>query len=133
VTVHEPCAGGIVFDDSGRLLLIRRGRPPSQGTWSVPGGRCRPGESAPDACVREVAEECELIVRVLHFAGRVERERPGGGRYDIDDYVCAVVGGVLRAGDDADDARWVRRGELAGLDLAPGLLDALTAWELLPS
>jgi 8-oxo-dGTP diphosphatase len=131
--VHEPCAGGIVFDDAGRLLLIRRGRPPSQGSWSVPGGRCRPGESGPEACVREVAEETGLVVAVLRMAGHVVRDGPDGRIYDIDDFVCALAGGALRAGDDADEARWVHRADLVGLDLVPGLLAALTGWRLLPS
>lgn len=130
---REPCAGGIVFDQAGRLLLIRRARPPDQGSWSVPGGRCRPGESGADACVREVAEETGLTVVVSRFAGHVERDGPAGQIYDIDDFVCAVVSGSLRAGDDAEDARWVHRDELAGLGLVPGLLDALTAWNLMPS
>jgi 8-oxo-dGTP diphosphatase len=130
---HQASAGAIVFDGSGRLLLIQRGRPPAQGSWSVPGGRCRPGEAPRDACVREVAEETGLTVSVLRFAGHVERDGPDGCTYDIDDFVCAVVGGALQAGDDADEARWVRRGELAALSLAPGLLDALTAWNLMPS
>lgn len=130
---HEACAGAIVFDGARRLLLIQRGRPPSQGSWSVPGGRCRPGEAARDACVREVAEETGLVVSVLRLAGRVERAGPGGLIYDIDDFVCAVVGGALQAGDDADEARWVRQAELPGLSLVPGLLDALAAWNLMPS
>lgn len=130
---REPCAGAIVFDQAGRLLLIRRGHPPDQGSWSVPGGHCRPGESAADACVREVAEETGLAVIVVRSAGHVERHAPAGRGYDIDDFVCSVVAGSLRAGDDAVDARWVRRDELAGLSLVPGLLDTLAAWDLMPS
>jgi len=130
---HQPCAGAIVFDPARRLLLIQRGRPPAQGSWSVPGGRCRPGEAAAAACVRETAEETGLTVRVLHLAGHIERAGAVGEVYDIDDFVCAVVGGALQAGDDAVEVRWVRGDELAGLDLAPGLLEALTAWDLLPS
>jgi ADP-ribose pyrophosphatase YjhB (NUDIX family) len=128
---RQPCAGAIVFDVDGRLLLIRRGRPPAAGSWSVPGGRCRSGESPADACVREVAEETALQVRVLHLAGRVERAAPGGGTYVIDDFVCALVGGDLRAGDDAADAGWFAPSELTDLDLVPGLADALTGWGLL--
>jgi 8-oxo-dGTP diphosphatase len=133
VADRRPCAAGIVHDQAGRLLLIRRGQPPAAGSWSVPGGRCRPGESPADACVREVAEETALEVAVVRLAGRVERAAPGGGVYVIDDFVCRVVGGDLRAGDDAADARWVSRDELAALELAPGLYAALDEWGLLPS
>lgn len=127
-----PCAGGIVFDDRRRLLLIRRGRPPALGSWSLPGGRCLPGESARDACVRELAEETGLSVRVVGFAGSVVRAAPGGGSYLIDDYLCEVTGGRLRAGDDALDARWTTLADLDLLELAPGVRDALTAWDRLP-
>ena len=128
----QACAGGIVFDDAGRLLLIKRANPPSAGTWSVPGGRCCPDESREDTCVREVAEETGLAVRPLRSAGRVERDGPAGTRYDIEDFVCALLGGELRAGDDAADARWVSAAELAGLELAPLLYDWLAEQDLLP-
>jgi ADP-ribose pyrophosphatase YjhB (NUDIX family) len=126
-----PCAGGVVLDPDGRLLLVQRGRPPAVGAWTVPGGRCEPGESTAAACVREVAEETGLAVRVTSWLGRVERDAPGGGTFVIDDYACEVVGGRLRAGDDATDARWVAADELAGLPLVPGLLEALTGWGVL--
>lgn len=128
-----PCAGGIVFDDARRLLVIERARPPAQGSWSLPGGRCRADESPGAACVREVAEETGLRVTVERWAGRVERAAPGGGTYVIDDYLCHVESGTLRAGDDAADARWVTRAELAALVLAPGVWDALAEWEVLPA
>lgn len=132
--VHrQPCAGGIVHDAVSRLLVIRRGQPPSAGSWSVPGGRCLPGESAAAACVREVAEETGLRVEVLRLAGRVERAAPAGGVYVIDDFVCRVVDGALAAGDDAADVRWVTHDELVQLDLAPGLYPTLQEWGLLPA
>ena len=127
-----------MHDAAGRLLLIRRGRPPSAGSWSVPGGRCLPGESAADACVREVREETGLDVSVVSFAGRVERDGPGGVTYVIDDFVCRPAEGVqgggdaLVAGDDAADARWVTTAEMAQLPLAPLLADVLNEWDLLP-
>jgi len=121
-----------VHDRDGRLLLIRRGTPPAQGSWSVPGGRCRPGEPSAEACVREVAEETGLSVLVLRLAGTVQRAAPDGGVYVIDDYLCRLVGGRLRAGDDAADARWVSRAEFDALPLVPGLRDALAEWDALP-
>jgi 8-oxo-dGTP diphosphatase len=129
---RQPCAGGIVHDPAGRLLLIRRGQPPAQGSWSVPGGRCHAGEPAEQACVREVGEETGLAVAVARWVGRVERDAPGGGVYVIDDYACELVGGRLQAGDDAADARWVDRATLDTLTLAPGLFGCLQQWDLLP-
>lgn len=130
---RQPCAGGIVRDADGRLLLIRRGRAPSAGLWSVPGGRCLPGESAADACVREVAEETGLVVEVLRLAGTVERPGPDDIIFVIDDFICRLVGGSLSAGDDAIDARWVSLAELAELPLVAGLVEALAEWGALPS
>ncbi len=128
-----PCAGAIVFDAQRRLLLIQRGQPPSAGSWSVPGGRCETGETPQQACVREVLEETGVEVTAVRWAGQVERPAPDGRIYVIDDYVCEPAHPVaLRAGDDADDARWVGRAELDTLPLAPGLRDALTEWQLLP-
>jgi 8-oxo-dGTP diphosphatase len=127
-----PAAGGIIFDDDGRLLLILRTTPPSALTWSVPGGKCESGESTAAACVREVAEETGLAVDVQRLAGRVVRAAPQGGVYVIDDFVCRVVSGELAAGDDAGDAGWFSRADLTRLSLAEGLFDALREWGLLP-
>jgi 8-oxo-dGTP diphosphatase len=133
VSNRQLCAGGIVHDAAQRVLLIRRGQEPSAGTWSVPGGRCLPGEGAAAACVREVLEETGLQVEVVRLAGQVERRAASGVVYVIDDFVCTVVGGTLAAGDDALDARWCTRAELAELELAPGLWDALAEWGVLPA
>ena len=74
-----------------------------------------------------MAEETGLAVRPGALVGRVVR-----GSYTIADYACAVVGGSLRAGDDALDARWCDAATLAALPLVPGLLDTLTEWDALP-
>jgi 8-oxo-dGTP diphosphatase len=113
--------------------VIQRRNPPSAGQWSIPGGRCLPGEPAADACVREVAEETGLEVVVIRLAGRVELDAPGGGIYDVDDFVCERRGGDLRAGDDAAAARWVSLAEFTALPTPPGLYDALSGWGVLPS
>ncbi|HEY7101597.1 MAG TPA: NUDIX domain-containing protein [Mycobacteriales bacterium] len=126
------CAGAIVLDAAGRLLLIRRGREPGRGLWSLPGGRCEPGEDAAAAAVRETYEETGLEVTADRLVGRVERPGPAGVTYVIDDLACTVAGGTLRAGDDADDACWVGAAELAALPVTDGLLDALTTWGVLP-
>lgn len=129
---HEPCAGGIVLDPSGRLLMVLRAHPPQRGFWSVPGGHCLPGETPPQACVREVREETGLDVRVVAHAGRVQRRAGPDVVYDIDDYVCTVAGGALRAGDDADDVRWADAATFAALPVVDLLEQTLREWNLLP-
>jgi 8-oxo-dGTP diphosphatase len=126
------CAGAIVVDGDGRLLLIRRGQEPGRGLWSLPGGRCEPGEDAAAAAVRETYEETGLEVAAGRLVGRVERPGPGGVTYVIDDLACTVTGGTLRAGDDAAETRWVGPAELAALPVTDGLLDALSGWGVLP-
>jgi 8-oxo-dGTP diphosphatase len=122
-----PCVGGLVFDAAGRLLLVRRANAPGRGLWSVPGGRVEPGEDDAAALVREMAEETGLVVQPGELVGRVRR-----GPYEITDYRCHVVGGTLRAGDDALDARWCDAATLQQLPLVPELLETLRAWDALP-
>ncbi|HEY0165922.1 MAG TPA: NUDIX domain-containing protein [Jatrophihabitans sp.] len=125
-------AGGIVFDERGRLLLILRSKPPAALSWSVPGGKCEPEESPAAACVREVGEETGLAVEVIRWVGRVHRPAPNDEEYVIDDFLCRVLGGTLRAGDDAAAAGWFDLAGMTGLPLTAGLIEALTDWRLLP-
>lgn len=134
-----PCVGAIIRDGAGRLLMIRRGQEPALGAWSLPGGRVEPGESDAQAVAREVAEETGLDVRVGSLIGRLEVPAPVGGVFDIRDYAADVLGGELRAGDDATDVAWVDPSELVpGEDVPrrrtpPGFVETLTRWGVLPS
>lgn len=116
------CAGAIVRDEAGRLLLVRRGRPPGQGLWSVPGGRIEPGETAEAAAAREVREETGLEVAVGAVLITAEI---ADGTYRVRDFDARVVGGELLAGDDASEVRWVSDDELDDLELSPGLREEL--------
>jgi 8-oxo-dGTP diphosphatase len=122
-----PCVGGLTYDPDGRLLLIQRANEPGSGLWSLPGGRVEPGEDDAAALVREMAEETGLLVQPGALIGRVMR-----GRYAIADYRCTVVGGTLRAGDDALDARWCDAASLAELPLVERLAETLADWGALP-
>ncbi|MGH3975929.1 MAG: NUDIX hydrolase [Pseudonocardiaceae bacterium] len=127
------CVGAVVFDDAGRVLLVRRTNEPGRGRWSVPGGRVEAGETDHHAVIREVAEETGLQVKVTRRIGRVQRGAPGGAIFDIHDYLCRPTGGTLRAGDDADDARWCDGETLTSLPIVDGLLGALAGWGCLPT
>ena len=123
--------GAVIKDDQGRLLLIKRGHEPGAGLWSLPGGRIEPGETDAEALVREMREETGLDVQAGPMLGSVRRPAPGGMVLDIRDYEATISGGTLRAGDDAAEARWVAPGDLAGLPITEGLVEALTDWGVL--
>jgi 8-oxo-dGTP diphosphatase len=124
---------GAVILDRDRVLLVKRGQPPSQGKWSIPGGLVHLGERIEDALRREVQEECGVEVRLLGLCGVIDRVRhaPADGaaaprvhyHYVIIDYVATVESGVPRAGSDAAEVRWVPIRELEAYDTTEGLAD----------
>jgi ADP-ribose pyrophosphatase YjhB (NUDIX family) len=123
--------GAVITDDTGRLLLVKRGHEPEAGRWSLPGGRVKPGESDWHALVREVHEETGLRVEPGRLVGAVERPGPGGTVFDINDYAASVSGGLLAAGDDAAGVRWVHPRDLDRLSLTSGLARTLAEWGVL--
>ncbi len=121
-------AGGIVVRDN-RVLLVRRGREPLKGQWSIPGGLIDVGETLREAVIREVKEETGLDVEPVELIELLDRIHREEGRvryhYVIADYLCRVTGGILAAASDADAVRWVERAEWNSLgsvdqDLSPG-------------
>lgn len=129
------CVGAVVVDDAGRYLLVRRGREPGKGLWSIPGGKVEPGEDEEQATAREVLEETGLPVVVGAFVGHVERPAPGGRVFSIRDFACRPAPyadtGAVRAGDDAADVGWYSAAEVRALATTPGLVEALEEWGLL--
>ncbi|HEU0130210.1 MAG TPA: NUDIX domain-containing protein [Mycobacteriales bacterium] len=115
------CAGAVVRDDAGRLLLVRRAHEPARGLWSIPGGRIEPGETPERAAAREVREETGLDVEVGALLCRADL----GGGYVVEDFAARAVGGTLAAGDDALDAAFFAPDEVRALPLSPGLLAEL--------
>ena len=106
---------GAVVVDEGRVLLVRRGREPLKGQWSLPGGMLELGESLTAGVAREVLEETGLTVEPLELIELLDRIHHQQERvrfhYVIADYLCRVRGGTLQAGSDADDVRWAERAE----------------------
>ncbi|NIK57263.1 NUDIX hydrolase [Kribbella shirazensis] len=126
------CVGALVYDEEHRLLVVRRAHDPGRGLWSIPGGRVEPGEDDRTAVAREVAEETGLTVEVGNLVGEVERPGQRGQLYVIRDYEATAVGGTLTPGDDATDARFVTRSEIAVLPTTTLLVSTLEQWNALP-
>ena len=119
----RPLVGiGIVVLRPDSVLLVRRGRAPALGQWSLPGGAQRLGETAEAAARRELAEETGLSVGALHLAACVDSiHRDPEGRvqfhYTILDFAAAWTGGEPQAADDVTAARFVPDTELNALGL----------------
>jgi 8-oxo-dGTP diphosphatase len=107
--------GGVVIH-SNHVLLIRRGREPLKGEWSIPGGMLELGEGLVEGVRREIKEETGLTVEPFHQIATFDRimwENMSGTNsrvryhYVIIDYVCRLTGGELAPASDVVDARWV--------------------------
>ncbi len=119
------CAVGALIYRGSRILLVRRGKAPSLGKWSVPGGRLRLGETLEAAVIRETLEETCLEVRPLRVGKVVEhllRDERGDIEYHyvIVDYVCRIVGGSPQPASDASEVRFVEISELSRWDMTEG-------------
>jgi 8-oxo-dGTP diphosphatase len=125
--------GGVVVS-AGHLLLVRRGRPPGEGAWSVPGGRVEPAETLVAAVRREVLEETGITVdpgELVGWAERIGEEH----HFVILDFAAVPRDGGLpapMAGDDAADARWVPLTDVRTLALVDGLAEFLDMHGVLP-
>lgn len=125
-----PSISGVVFDDAGRILLVRHRE---GGTWSTPGGAIEPEELPSDALVREVWEESGLHVKPVRILGvfggpRCTLVYGNGDRsnYVITVFECEVVGGKLEAdSDETCEAAFVAAEDLHRYPLSPWLPDVL--------
>lgn len=115
---RRPLAGvGAVVWNAGRVLLERRGEPPAKDSWALPGGLIELGETAEEAIVREVREECAIEVRpgpILGLFQPIDRDEIGRVRYHylVVDFLAYYLSGELTRGDDAAEVRWVAPADL---------------------
>jgi mutator protein MutT len=120
----RPLVGvGAVIVHQGRAVIVQRGSEPLKGQWSIPGGALELGETLRQCAVREALEETGLQVEageVLGVFDAVYREPDGRIQYHyvLIDFACRLIGGDLRAGGDATQARWVTLEELTDYPIA---------------
>jgi 8-oxo-dGTP diphosphatase len=120
---QQPLIGvGALIVQNGRVVLIKRGKAPLQGEWSIPGGMLELGETLRAGAEREALEETGLVVRATELLGVFDRVIPEGAgikyHYVLIDFFCKKISGELRAGADAADARWFTPDEISKLTLA---------------
>ena len=111
------CGVGVVVWRGDQVLLVRRGRAPRKGDWSIPGGLQELGETVGETALREVLEETGLTVRLTDQLGVVDSvRRDDAGRveyhYTLIEFAAEWVSGEPMANDDVDRALWVPMDEL---------------------
>ncbi len=106
----KPCAGALVVDGQGRLLLARRAIEPFKGKWDIPGGYLEDGEHPEAGAIREVLEETGLRVRITGFGGIYMDTYGAAGVSTLNVFYDAEVDGdipgTLAAQDDVSELAW---------------------------
>lgn len=120
----QPLIGvGALIVEKGRVVLIKRGKAPLLGEWSIPGGMLELGETLRQGAEREALEETGLVVRATELLGVFDRVVPDSAgkiiyHYVLIDFLCQRISGELLAGADAADAQWFTPEEVAKLPMA---------------
>jgi 8-oxo-dGTP diphosphatase len=128
---QQPLVGvGAIIVDHDSVLLIKRGKAPLLGEWSIPGGMLELGETLRQGAEREALEETGLVVRATELLGVFDRIVPDEAKrtlyhYVLIDFLCQKISGDVLAAGDASDARWFNRADLSSLPLPSETLKVL--------
>jgi 8-oxo-dGTP diphosphatase len=116
----------------GKVLIVRRVRPPAGGLYTLPGGGVEPGETLFEAVMREVREETALEVEPVGIAGYREAiGRDAGGRverhYVILPFAARWLAGDPVLNEELSEAMWLDPPDIAGLETTAGLAEIIAA------
>ena len=98
-------AGAAIFDDDGRILLVKR---TSDGTWGFPAGGVDPNESASEAAIRETREETGIEARIDELIDVYHGEPGKSGPHSVVhvQYLCERTGGTHQPSHETDAVRY---------------------------
>lgn len=117
---------------AGKVLIVRRGRPPASGLFTLPGGGVEAGETLRQAVIREVREETGLTVEPLGLAGyREVIARDGDSKVErhfvILPFAARWISGEVALNDELAEAHWLAPDALASLETTEGLGEVIRA------
>ena len=102
----------LVVEQEGRVLLVRRAEEPGRGLWALPSGFVEWDEHPEEAVCRECIEETGLVAAPPTLIGASYYSDDYRGPGINLSYRAKAIGGSLRAGDDAREARFFALDEL---------------------
>jgi 8-oxo-dGTP diphosphatase len=104
----------------GSVLLVRRGRPPFAGIWSLPGGKIEAGETPRQAVSRELREETGIEAEIEGVLDKIDVEAGVAQGYRLTVFYGRYRAGSLAPGGDAEAARWVALREIEEMPMTEG-------------
>lgn len=117
---EKPNAASVALIAGDEVLLVRRGRQPALGLWTLPGGRLEGGETAEQCAGREIGEELGLSVSGLRPVTRLRQ-----GSFLLQVFATDTFEGDIAPSDEVTDYRWVQLHTLGSLETTPRLGEAL--------
>ena len=121
--------GAIVIKDN-KVLLVKRGIPPSKGLWAIPGGHIELGETLQETAEREILEETGIVIKArkpVYTFDLIERDDLGKIRfhYIVVDLMAEYISGEPLGADDALEARWLSWEEIEALPVSQNTVKLL--------
>ena len=128
MTVWPRTGCSILVQDRDRFLLVKRGKEPYKGFWSLPGGAQELGETLEECAKRELMEETGLMADEVRFAAvrdRITRNSEGEitHHYVLATFLAIAYSGEASASDDAEELGWFTADEIGDLETTPGALE----------
>jgi len=120
-----------IFRD-GRVLIVRRARPPADGLYTLPGGGVELGETLEQAVIREVREETALEIAPVDLVGfRQAIARDDSGRvqrhFVILPFAARFIRGEILLNEELAEAHWLAPADIVGLKTTEGLAQIVAA------
>lgn len=120
-----------VIIDNGRILAAQRGRGELAGGWEFPGGKLEPGETAAEACAREIREELAVSIADVAPFVKLDYTYPSFHMH-LETFTCRIEAGVPHS-EEHRELRWLSGDELDSVDWLPAdvqVVNALRAYLL---